>query len=56
MVGGDRYGIGRAGKSEFPEDWSDDKVIYETLDVATDPTAASTPQHRGRTKVTGTRT
>ncbi len=46
--GGHRFGTGRAGKSEFPETWSDAKIKFEILDIATDPvTLWSKPDARG---------
>jgi hypothetical protein len=52
--GGHWAGTGRPGKSEFPGDWSDEKVLGEVSDVATDP--ASTRVTQGsRTVSTGTR-
>ena len=35
--GGHRAGTGKSGKSEFPADWSDEKILGEISDVATDP-------------------
>jgi len=35
--GGHRPGTGFPGKSEFPAGWSDDKIMHEISDVATDP-------------------
>jgi hypothetical protein len=35
--GGHRHGIGSPGKSEFPFDWSDDKIIEEVESVVNDP-------------------
>ncbi|WP_157683578.1 polymorphic toxin-type HINT domain-containing protein [Microlunatus soli] len=34
--GGHRW-PGQPGKTPFPEDWSDDKIMHEVSDVATDP-------------------
>ena len=53
--GGHRHGTGNPGKSEFPEDWSDDKVIGEISDIATDPNADSRVQSNGRRATTGER-
>jgi hypothetical protein len=53
--GGHGAGRGKPGKSEFPADWSDDRVIHEISDVATDPEVPfSTPDKRGYS--TGTKT
>jgi RHS repeat-associated protein len=35
--GGHRPGLGLPGKTEFPKGWSDDKIMHEISDVATDP-------------------
>ncbi|MBV8122380.1 MAG: EndoU domain-containing protein [Alphaproteobacteria bacterium] len=43
--GGHRAGAGKLGKSEFPMDWSDDKIIKEIEDVAND--TAIEPQLSG---------
>jgi len=53
--GGHRPGTGIPGKSEFPIGWSDDRIIHELSDVATDPSSRSTPGHGGRIIVEGTR-
>ena len=37
--GGHRHGTGKSGKSEFPADWSDEKILHEVSDIATDPNA-----------------
>jgi len=53
--GGHRHGTGKPGKSEFPANWSDDKIKGEVSDVATDPGSARTTQPNGRINVQGTR-
>ncbi|WP_407659598.1 EndoU domain-containing protein [Massilia endophytica] len=53
--GGHRPGTGKPGKSEFPSNWSDDKIKGEISDVATDPNSTRTPGRGGRTIVQGTR-
>ena len=53
--GGHRPGIGIPGKSEFPQDWSDDKIIDAISDVATDPNSVSTSGRGGKTVVDGAR-
>ena len=35
--GGHRFGTGFPGKSEFPEDWSDEKILHTISDIVTDP-------------------
>ena len=32
-----RAGAGKPGKTEFPASWSDDRVLHQVSDVATDP-------------------
>ena len=44
--GGHRAGTGISGKSEFPAGWSDDKIMHEISDVATDPASKVTVQGR----------
>jgi hypothetical protein len=34
-----RYGAGKAGKTEFPSNWSDDRILHWISDIATDPKA-----------------
>lgn len=53
--GGHRPGTGKPGKSEFPQNWSDDKIMHEISDVATDPTSVVRPTRGGRTISEGTR-
>ena len=50
--GGHRAGAKR-GKSEFPSDWSDDKIIDELESVANDPGSSRSLQPNGRTRVVG---
>lgn len=38
--GGHRAGTGRAGKSEFPSDWTDRKITSQIFDIATDSSIA----------------
>jgi Pretoxin HINT domain/Bacterial EndoU nuclease len=52
--GGHRPGTGYPGKSEFPAGWSDDQIIHNISDVATDPASVVTPKG-GADFVTGTR-
>ncbi|MCP4504647.1 MAG: hypothetical protein GY822_32485 [Deltaproteobacteria bacterium] len=52
--GGHRAGTGKPGKSEFPSDWSDSKIMNTVSDIATDPSVKwSLPDHRGY--ITGSR-
>ena len=53
--GGHRPGTGHPGKSEFPTGWSDDKIMHEISDIATDPSLTSTTGRGGRTVTNGTR-
>jgi uncharacterized protein RhaS with RHS repeats len=53
--GGHRNGTGKPGKSEFPSDWSDEKVLGEISDVATDPESTVVTQPDGRIISQGTR-
>lgn len=53
--GGHGAGRGVSGKSEFPSGWSDDRVMHEISDVATDPNSVRTHGRGGRTVVEGTR-
>jgi RHS repeat-associated protein len=54
--GGHRSGTGRSGKSEFPNNWSDEKIEGEISDVVTDPqTQWSKPDSRGYISGSGTR-
>lgn len=34
-----RAGTGKPGKTEFPTNWSDDRILHNISDVATDPRA-----------------
>jgi hypothetical protein len=46
--GGHRFGTGKAGKTEFPAHWSDEKIKAEILNIALDPnTRWSKPDARG---------
>ncbi len=54
-VGGHRPGTGTPGKSEFPTDWSDQKIIDEVESVANDPASTRSVQSNGRTRVEGSR-
>jgi len=53
--GGHRAGTGFPGKSEFPASWSDDQIMHQISDVATDPLSAVRPGRGGDVFVTGTR-
>lgn len=51
---GHRAATGKPDKSEFPSNWTDDRIRGEISDVATDPNSVRTPQQGGRIKVEGT--
>nr|WP_272872733.1 RHS repeat-associated core domain-containing protein [Photobacterium arenosum] len=53
--GGHRPGTGKPGKSEFPQNWSDDKIMHEISDVATDPNSVTHAGRGGRMITEGTR-
>ena len=42
--GGHRHGVGKPGKTEFPANWDDEKVIATVLDVARKPDKPPTRQ------------
>jgi hypothetical protein len=44
--GGHRHGTGRPGKTEFPANWSDEKIVNSLLDVASRPDQP--PEHQIR--------
>ena len=39
--GGHRHGTGKSGKTEFPPEWSDEKILDAISDVATDPNSVT---------------
>jgi hypothetical protein len=43
--GGHRHGTGRPGKTEFPADWDDEKIVGNILDAAQRPDAPPVYQH-----------
>ncbi len=46
--GGHKYGTGIPGKSEFPSNWSDDKILEEVSNIANDPSIPGRTQSNGR--------
>ena len=46
--GGHRYGTGKPGKSEFPQNWDDNRIIESIIDVAKDPKSSVTQSWGGR--------
>jgi len=53
--GGHGPGRNRPNKTEFPPDWSDDRVVAAIKDIANDPASSRETQPDGRIKVTGSR-
>lgn len=53
--GGHRGGTSFPGKSEFPVGWSDEKIMHQISDVATDPHSIVRPGRGGDIFVQGTR-
>jgi RHS repeat-associated protein len=53
--GGHRSGTGIPGKSEFPSSWSDDKIMHNISDIATDPNAKRTYGRGGKTTIEAVR-
>ncbi|KAL8931189.1 MAG: hypothetical protein Q9211_007157, partial [Gyalolechia sp. 1 TL-2023] len=53
--GGHGPGRNRPNKTEFPPDWSDDRVIDDIRDVANDPASSRETEPDGRIKATGSR-
>jgi hypothetical protein len=53
--GGHRAGTGTPGKSEFPKEWSDQKILETISDVATDPASSREAGKWGTTISTGVR-
>jgi Bacterial EndoU nuclease len=53
--GGHVHDSGVPGKTTFPEDWSEDRIIDTIEDLARSPDQAPTQRPNGRWEVTGTR-
>lgn len=53
--GGHRHGTGRPGKTEFPADWDDERIIGQIVDVARFPDAPPVLQANHRWRVQGER-
>ena len=49
--GGHKYGTGKAGKSEFPKSWSDDKIIHVISITARDKASQCKTQRNGYCKI-----
>jgi hypothetical protein len=43
--GGHRHGVGKPGKTEFPQSWDDTKIMNHILDVARRPDSQPVHQH-----------
>jgi hypothetical protein len=52
--GGHRFGAGK-GKTEFPQNWTDNEIIQAIEEVANDPASAERPQSGGTIKRAGVR-
>ncbi len=50
-----KSGAGKEGKTEFPSNWSDDRIIHQISDVATDPNAIQGVDNRGTPFAVGVR-
>ena len=50
-----RAGAGKAGKTEFPSNWDDQRIIHQVSDISTDPTLIRQVDNRGTPYVSGTR-
>ncbi|WP_417582459.1 EndoU domain-containing protein [Nitrincola sp.] len=48
-------GAGKLGKTEFPSNWSDDRIIHQVSDIASDPSLTRLVDSRGTPYVSGTR-
>ncbi len=44
--GGHRFGAGKPGKTEFPQNWSDDKIITTIIRIANDQSLPMRPSGR----------
>jgi len=53
--GGHRHGTGRAGKTEFPANWPDDKIVSTIQDVTRAPDEVHWQEFNGRWRVTADR-
>jgi hypothetical protein len=49
------FGSGYSGKTEFPSNWSDDRILHNISDVATDPNSVWTKGRWGQDIATGWR-
>jgi hypothetical protein len=50
-----RAGAGKAGKTEFPSNWDDQRIIHQVSDISTDQTLIRQVDSRGTPYVSGTR-
>jgi hypothetical protein len=50
-----RAGAGKLGKTEFPANWDDQRIVHQVSDIANDPNLTRQVDSRGTPSVTGTR-
>jgi hypothetical protein len=50
-----RAGAGKAGKTEFPSNWDDQRIVHQVSDISTDPNLVRQVDSRGTPYVVGTR-
>jgi Bacterial EndoU nuclease len=55
VSGGHWFGSGQPGKTVFPEPWTPERILEETLDVARNPDRAPVQREDGSWEVDGTR-
>ncbi|MEK7285854.1 MAG: EndoU domain-containing protein [Nitrospirota bacterium] len=54
-TGGGHLWPGRPGKTPFPKNWSEEKILHEISNIATDPQIHSVDAKMGRTTKEGVR-
>lgn len=50
-----RAGAGKTGKTEFPSNWDDQRIVHQVSDISTDPSLVRQFDSRGTPYVVGTR-
>ena len=50
-----KFGAGKLNKTEFPETWSDGRIIHQVSDIITDPTLTRSIDQRGTPYIEGVR-
>ena len=50
-----RAGAGKPGKTEFPANWDEQRIMHQVSDIATDPSLVRQVDNRGTPSVSGTR-